>query len=75
MTEKYIKVEDAHTLGSPYYGKDTPILEIVRCKDCKHYYADPWGYGNCVFEGGDSRRTKESDFCSWSEEIDEVGNG
>ena len=75
MAERYIKVEDAHTLGSPYYGKDTPILEIVRCKDCKHYYADPWGYGNCVFEGGVSRRTKESDFCSWSEEIDEAGNG
>jgi hypothetical protein len=68
MAERYIKVEDAHTLGSPYYGKDTPILEIVRCKDCKHYYADPWGYGNCVFEGGVSRRTKESNFCSWGED-------
>ena len=38
MAERYIKIEDAHTLGSPYYGKDTPILEIVRCKDCKHNY-------------------------------------
>lgn len=42
-------------------------VEVVRCKDCKHYYADPWGYGNCVFEGGVSRRTKDSDFCSWGE--------
>lgn len=42
-------------------------LEVVRCKDCIHYYADPWGYGNCVFEGGVSRRTKTSDFCSWGE--------
>lgn len=41
--------------------------EIVRCMDCIHYYADPWGYGNCVFEGGVSRRTKTSDFCSWGE--------
>ena len=41
--------------------------EVVRCKDCIHYYADPWGYGNCVFEGGVSRRTKTSDFCSWGE--------
>ncbi len=40
-------------------------IPVVRCKDCIHYYADPWGYGNCVFEGGVSRRTKESDFCSW----------
>lgn len=38
MAERYIKVEDAHTLGSPYYGKDTPILEIVRCKNCKYNY-------------------------------------
>ena len=42
-------------------------VPVIRCKDCKHYYADPWGYGNCVFEGGVSRRTKTSDFCSWGE--------
>lgn len=42
-------------------------VEVVRCKDCKHYYADPWGWGNCVFEGGVSRRTKTNDFCSWGE--------
>jgi len=49
---------------------DAPIVdavEVIRCKNCKHYYADPWGYGNCVFEGGVSRRTKDSDFCSWGE--------
>ena len=40
---------------------------VVRCKECIHYHADPWGYGNCVFEGGVSRRTKERDFCSWGE--------
>lgn len=43
------------------------LVAVVRCKNCKHYYADPWGYGNCVFEGGVSRRTKETDFCSWGE--------
>lgn len=42
-------------------------VAVVRCKDCKHYYADPWGWGNCVFEGGVSRRTKTNDFCSWGE--------
>lgn len=47
-------------------------VEVVRCKDCKHYYADPWGWGNCVFEGGVSRRTKTNDFCSWGERKDEV---
>ena len=51
-------------------GISTPTVDavpVVRCKDCKHYYADPWGYGNCVFEGGVSRRTKTSDFCSRGE--------
>ena len=43
------------------------LVQVVRCEDCIHYYADPWGYGNCVFEGGVSRRTKTSDFCSWGE--------
>lgn len=43
------------------------LVQVVRCKNCTHYYADPWGYGNCVFEGGVSRRTKTSDFCSWGE--------
>ena len=47
---------------------------VVRCNDCIHYYADPWGYGNCVFEGGVSRRTKESDFCSWGERRDNGEN-
>lgn len=49
------------------YAPTVDAVEVVRCKDCKHYYADPWGYGNCVFEGGVSRRTKTSDFCSWGE--------
>lgn len=48
-------------------ARTVEAVPVVRCKDCKHYYADPWGYGNCVFEGGVSRRTKDSDFCSWGE--------
>lgn len=43
------------------------VVPVIRCKDCKHYFADPWGWGNCVFEGGVSRRTKKDDFCSWGE--------
>lgn len=56
---------------------DAPIVDaepVVRCKECKHYYADPWGYGNCVFEGGVSRRTKDSDFCSWGERREDADN-
>lgn len=56
-------VDDAPTVDA---------VEVVRCKECIHYYADPWGYGNCVFEGGVSRRTKESDFCSWGERRKDV---
>ena len=46
---------------------EVDAVPVVRCKECKHYYADPWGYGNCVFEGGVSRRTKDGDYCSWGE--------
>lgn len=50
-----------------YDNSSQDVVPVIRCKDCIHYYADPWGYGNCVFEGGVSRRTKDSDFCSWGE--------
>lgn len=59
--------DDCKSINVKKNGKWKEFVTIVRCKDCKHYYADPWGYGNCVFEGGVSRRTKETDFCSWGE--------
>ena len=55
-------------------NKPSDAGPVVRCKECKHYYADPWGYGNCVFEGGVSRRTKDSDFCSWGERREDADN-
>jgi hypothetical protein len=53
---------------------DEMSIDIVKCEDCIHYYADPWGWGNCVFEGGVSRRTKKSDFCSWGERKEDGDN-
>lgn len=66
MTEKYIKVEDAHTLGSPYYGKDTPILEMVRCKDCVYWLED---INHCRDQ---DRHASADDYCAWGEEVDVV---
>jgi len=76
MAERYIRVEDARTLGSPYYGKDTPILEIVRCKDCKWYHnaddkyfprtCDHWSEMFHYYEDWES--VDENGFCSWGED-------
>lgn len=63
--------DDCKSINVKKNGKWKEFVAIVRCKDCKHYFADPWGYGNCVFEGGVSRRTKKTDFCSWGKRKDE----
>ena len=70
MAERYIRVEDAHMLGSPYYGEDAPILELVRCGDCK--YLNTRDY--CC-ELHEFIYKQDDDYCSWGEEVDEVRNG
>ena len=47
-----------------------PKQELIRCRECKHYSADPWGYGNCNYEDG-FRRVRNTDFCSWAERKEE----
>ena len=49
-------------------------VEVVRCKECKHWDVDPDTYGNafgpegCCFGIADgSTLTKHDDFCSWGE--------
>lgn len=40
---------------------------VVRCKDCKHYLEDGWGYGNCGRPNVDYLRMSEHDYCSKGE--------
>lgn len=42
-------------------------VEVVRCKDCKYYSEDGWGYGNCYRPNVDYLRMNERGFCSWGE--------
>lgn len=67
MAERYIRVEDAHMLGSPYYGEDAPILELVRCGDCKYLIADDDDY--CC-ELHEYICKQDNDYCSWGKEAE-----
>lgn len=42
-------------------------VEVVRCKDCEHYSADGWGYGNCYRPNVAYLRMNDNGFCSWGE--------
>ena len=56
--------------------RDCPIIEIVRCKDCKWFELDVWGELNgiplivahemCKFWGGGCK-TNPNGFCSYGE--------
>lgn len=43
-------------------------VEVVRCKDCKHYEPEEYEFG-CVFAGGLSY-VKADDYCSYGERKD-----
>ena len=47
------------------------MVEVVRCKDCKWYSEDGWGYGNCERKSVDYLRMSANDFCSKGERKDE----
>lgn len=42
------------------------VVEVVRCKDCKHYQKDML-FGNAYCDG---RQVKPDDFCSYGERIE-----
>lgn len=44
-----------------------PTIDLVRCRECKHYDEDGWGYGNCQRPSVDYLRMADEDFCSKGE--------
>lgn len=40
------------------------VAELVRCKDCKYYGDDGWGFGTCQRSSVDYLRMADKDFCS-----------
>lgn len=48
------------------------VVEVVRCKDCKHYSADGWGYGNCYRGSVEYLRMADNGFCSYGERREDV---
>lgn len=57
----------------PYYQNAADVVEVVRCKDCKHY--DKHGYKICAlhseqpdqFGAGVNIYMESDDFCSYGE--------
>lgn len=48
---------------------DAPSIDIVRCRECKHKYQEPWNNGVAV-EGECEiwhNATLDNDFCSYGE--------
>lgn len=44
---------------------ELPVVDIVHCKDCKHYTTD--NGGGCNKENGGLMFATETDFCSYGE--------
>ena len=44
---------------------EAPTVDIVRCKDCKHYRTR-W-YGFCDLIGNENIHREDDDFCSYGE--------
>lgn len=55
-----IEVEDAH---------DVDLVEVVRCKDCKYYYAwdAPLVGGFCFHDGTPMLNVEPMHYCAWGE--------
>lgn len=62
--------EHIHDLKHIGYDKrldDCPLRDVVRCKDCRHYSADGWGYGNCYRSSVEYLRMADNGYCSYGE--------
>lgn len=47
--------------------RDDPLIEIVRCGECKWFIDDGWGFGGCERPFVGHLRTAVYDFCSYGE--------
>lgn len=54
------------------YIQTLPTIEIVRCKECKHYnYNDLHGWYECYRDFGLMEEVKPDYFCSYGERTEE----
>jgi hypothetical protein len=58
--------EQLKEFGCEDFQNKADIVEVVRCKDCKHSYKE--GYGlNCSHIGGMNSYVDDNGFCSYGE--------
>ena len=68
---RYISVEDIRKASDPYKDWDVPTIDIVFCKDCKHYGVMLGGEFLQLCRKLEYTHHEEDDFCSWGEKKDE----
>lgn len=77
LIENIVKIKDLRTLSTKTIGDAismTPtadVVEVVRCKDCKHFYLDE----RCTLLGDfpEEPQMEPDDFCSYGEKKTEGG--
>lgn len=62
-----LRVSEFTPTYSVEYRRQINWSPLVRCKDCKHYSEDGWGFGNCYRPNVYYQRMSENDFCSYGE--------
>lgn len=62
-----LRVSEFMPTNSVEYRRQINWSPLVRCKDCKHYSEDGWGFGNCYRPNVYYLRMNENDFCSYGE--------
>ena len=62
-----LRVSEFKPTNSVEYRRQINWSPLVRCKDCKHYSEDGWGYGNCYRPNVYYLRMNDHGFCSWGE--------
>ena len=70
LWERNTAFEQLEEHGIPFGGTAPDVVNVVRCKDCKHCFFDLSGrdYHICMKQGFFSRnRVQKGDFCSYGE--------
>ena len=74
VCEQFNEHKDDHNerchFFNDHFVSAADVVEVVMCRDCKHFYYDTNKEPSCAFVCG-LPRPKENDFCSYGERKEE----